>query len=292
MTKKKNSTPESMAPYAKLSHSFMFGEVMRHVNVCKPFLEAVLGAEIERIEYAEKEVTISDLYSQHGIRLDVFLADAEGTHYNIEMQNAPDSLEERIRYYQSSIDRHLLEKGKGYDALSQTYIIFVCDYDHFGLGCARYDLDKRVLCSLGSKPFLDKASAVVFNTKYDQTNPTACNVNPEMKQFLDYIRTNDPAVIKDSKLAQEAASQTEEVRNNEERMGVFMTAYEQMLREKKKSHAEGHAEGRAAGRAEGEAWMVYATYKAGRSIEEIMAFFNMPKSQILEYLELGERLST
>ena len=52
------------------------------------------------------------LFFAHGVRLDVYLNDENGTHYDIEMQTTNQKdIEKRIRYYQSTIDREVLGKG-------------------------------------------------------------------------------------------------------------------------------------------------------------------------------------
>ena len=69
-----------------LKNDFMFGQVMRNPEICKLFLEELLGVEIERIEYIEQQKGIQDSYANHGIRLDIYLRDSANTVYAIEMQ--------------------------------------------------------------------------------------------------------------------------------------------------------------------------------------------------------------
>ena len=137
-------TPLSQLP---LSDDFMFGEVMRQPEVCQLFLECLLEKEIARIEYISKQEDLSDDVSGHGIRLDVYLNDAAGTHYDIEMQKtSSQGLERRIRYYQGGIDRRCLGKGLDYTDLPESYVIFVCDFDYYHAGLARYE---RMSCING-----------------------------------------------------------------------------------------------------------------------------------------------
>lgn len=117
----------------------MFGEVMRNPGICKLFLEELLQCKIERIVFAAKEVDLSDTVLGHGIRLDVFLADENNTHYDVEMQNTSDSIEKRSRYYQAVIDRELLKRSMDYDKLPESFIIFICNFDHVGKGLAKYE---------------------------------------------------------------------------------------------------------------------------------------------------------
>ena len=76
-----------------LSDRFMFGEVMRNSGICKLFLEELLQCKIERIVFAAKEADLSDTVLGHGIRLDVFLADENNTHYDVEMQKVRSAVE-------------------------------------------------------------------------------------------------------------------------------------------------------------------------------------------------------
>ena len=65
--------------------------------------------------------------------MDVFAKDENRTHYDIEMQLVKkDSLEKRSRYYHSQMDVEMLEKGKSYGELADTYVIFSCNFDPWG----------------------------------------------------------------------------------------------------------------------------------------------------------------
>ena len=50
----------------RLKNDFMFGQVMRNPEICKLFLEELLGMKIDRIEYIENQKEISDSYAHHG----------------------------------------------------------------------------------------------------------------------------------------------------------------------------------------------------------------------------------
>ena len=69
-----------------LSNDFLFKHVMLRKRICKHILEELLHTEIADITYLEAEQTIDVYPDSHGIRLDVRIADAANTHYNLEMQ--------------------------------------------------------------------------------------------------------------------------------------------------------------------------------------------------------------
>lgn len=105
---------------------FMFAAVMMDAENCRCFLERVLEIQIERVEISTEHGFFFNPECK-SIRMDVFAKDENRTHYDIEMQLVKkDSLEKRSRYYHSQMDVEMLEKGKSYGELADTYVIFIC----------------------------------------------------------------------------------------------------------------------------------------------------------------------
>ena len=220
-----------------LSNAFMFGEVMRDESICKLFLEELLGCKIAKLKFINKEYDLADTKYNHGIRLDVYLADANNTHYDIEMQNSVEALERRCRYYQAGIDRRTLEKNAKYRDLPESYIIFVCNYDPYKLGYARYE---RVMYIKDTDLVYDDGSHVIFlNTHYTK----AGNTPKAITEYLDYARDNDDHAPFTTELAREAVARTQQIRRNTEKEDSFMT-FTQLLQEKEDAALEkGRVEG-------------------------------------------------
>lgn len=111
---------------------FMFAAVMMDAENCRCFLERVLEIRIERVEISTEHGFFFNPECK-SIRMDVFAKDENRTHYDIEMQLVKkDSLEKRSRYYHSQMDVEMLEKGKSYGELADTYVIFICNFDPLG----------------------------------------------------------------------------------------------------------------------------------------------------------------
>lgn len=200
-----------------LSDQFMFAMVMRHKHISKMFLEELLQCKIARIEFIDAEADFSDAFGAHGIRLDVYLADKNNTHYDIEMQNRNDALERRSRYYQSAIDRRILEKNMSYRALPESYVIFICNFDYFKAGLAYYKRESFIKGT--SAPYEDGSHVIFLNAKYHEKN----GITPAIAEFPDYIRdANDDADFS-TELAQEVRKRTEIVRNDKEKEAAYMT---------------------------------------------------------------------
>ena len=126
-----------------LADNFIFQKFMRNEEMCKKILGEILNKKIEKVVYPEYEKTIDIRYDSKAIRLDLYV-EGEDEIYNIEMQNISYAyLPQRGRYYQDLIDLDLLEKGKEYGELCQSYVIFICSFDFYELGEYRYTFTNR-----------------------------------------------------------------------------------------------------------------------------------------------------
>ena len=127
--------------YIPISVDAMFSKVMKNEEACIQTLEAILGFEIEKIEYINQQQEIGTGIKSKGIRADVYAKEGNKV-YDIEMQNysKPD-LVKRMRYYQAAIDTCELEKGRSYTDLPETFIIFICTFDMFGKDYAKYEFE-------------------------------------------------------------------------------------------------------------------------------------------------------
>ncbi|MBR5001848.1 MAG: Rpn family recombination-promoting nuclease/putative transposase [Firmicutes bacterium] len=215
----------NIIPYEKLpmSHAFMFDQVMKKPAICKLFLEELLGWDIERIEYIERQKDINDSYHAKGIRLDIYIH-ASNKVYNVEMQaEKEESLERRIRYYQSGLDRHELMKGMPYKELPDSFIIFICNYDPYGDGLAVYE--RSSILKQTNRPYDDGSHAVILNTHYKSTGSTS----EAIIEFLDYIRIDDALAEPSTELVKKAKEQVHTVRHDKELGAKYMTLEVMMM---------------------------------------------------------------
>ncbi len=228
-----------------LRNDFMFGAVMRTEAICTMFLEELLGRSIQQIRFIDQQKDFSDSYEYHGIRLDVYLKDEAGTVFNVEMQAASgDDLPRRARYYQSGIDRRELPKGAPYTSLSESFIIFVCDFDYFHIGKA---VGERVCMLKGTDvPYQDGSHVFFLNSRYQDGN-----ASPAILEFLDLIRTNDMDRTYATALGQMAQKKIQAVRQDRILEVSYMTYAQKMLDERSAGYRMGHREGLEAGREKG-----------------------------------------
>ena len=101
--------------------NFLFQKVMLYENICKHFLEKLLGIKIKNINYRQYEKTIDISPQNKTIRLDVYVETDADEVIDIEMQTGNSEKEwlaKRARYYGSMLDLSTLAKGKDYIKLN------------------------------------------------------------------------------------------------------------------------------------------------------------------------------
>lgn len=133
-----------------LSNDFVFGKVMENSELCRKVLETLLQTKIDVLNYPQREKSIRLTAEGKPIRLDIYVKDEADIFYDAEMQNKNGksleylALPKRSRYYQSVMDSEILKKGLHYSRLNDSYIIFICTFDPFGLG--QYVYTFRNIC--------------------------------------------------------------------------------------------------------------------------------------------------
>ena len=171
----------------RFTDDFMFCRVMQTPELCKGVIERLLGIKVERIEYPELQKEIRPYYSAHGVRMDVYVKDSNRI-FDIEMQTSvPDDLPRRMRYYQSMIDIDTLIKGSEYETLKESYVIFLCTKDPFGLGPPVYSFS--TVC----KEKKDFALNDGINKLFFNASAAALEKNLEIKGFLGYLCSGKPS---------------------------------------------------------------------------------------------------
>ena len=93
----------------------------------------------------------------------------------------PDDLPRRMRYYQSMIDVDSLISGCEYETLKESYVIFLCTKDPFGLNLPVYTF--KTACKEAKDFALDDG----VNKLFFNASAFATEKNLEIKGFLGYL---------------------------------------------------------------------------------------------------------
>lgn len=95
-------------------------ELVLHIILNKPDL---------KVHESKSQYSIKNLTGR-SVRLDVYATDSEGRRYNIEIQRSEKGASvRRARYNSSLIDADSTLPGDDYDALPESYVIFITDND-------------------------------------------------------------------------------------------------------------------------------------------------------------------
>lgn len=243
MTEKEKILLEQFNPVT-IQDDMMFGTVMADPECCKPFLETILGTKIRKIEYPERQKTVTLAINAKSIRMDVYIEDEERTVYDVEMQTGRNrNLPRRSRYYQGMIDLNILARGEDYVNLKKSLVIFVCTFDPFGYDEYIYRCGEYYQLSDGSyQPLGDDAWKIFVNA--DGHNG---NVSDEFKILMRYIMKGE---VKDP-YTQTLEKKVTTINNNDEWKVSYMTWAIKLADERRDAREEGREEGREDGREEG-----------------------------------------
>ena len=226
-----------------ISNDFVFGKVMQDREVCMDVLEAILGTQIDHIDYVGRQDEIDVSPFGHSVRLDVYVRDEQGTVYNVEMQAAnTGELPQRTRYYHSMLTFSQLERGERYRTLKDSYVIFICGFDPFGLGRRVYSFQSQ--CTDDPSLCLRDGIHTIFLAA---SSPTEVKESHQINELLDYVSTGKVTGRLSSKL-DSAVSQV--IGNKEWRLEFMMQAIKDQLNIDK-GHELGLKEGLELGREQG-----------------------------------------
>ena len=78
------------------------------------------------------QVFVENLLNR-SVRFDILATDSTGAKMNVEIQRSDRGAgKKRARYNSSMLDASLLEKGKKFEELPETYVIFIAEHDVLG----------------------------------------------------------------------------------------------------------------------------------------------------------------
>ena len=226
----------------RFTDDFMFGKVMEDKELCRDVLECLLGQPVGELQDVRTEREFRYTSDGKPIRLDVYTKDRD-TIYDAEMQNlnhrSVESLElaKRSRFYQSMMDTDFLQKGNSYRKLPEGKILFLCTFDPFGEGCAKYVFENR--CEEKTGLMLRDGTVKIFY------NCTCAGENlPEtLRALYEYIMTG----TKSDRLTGRIETAVDRARRNEKWRSEYM---KELLHDddvRMDARAEGREEGLAQG---------------------------------------------
>ena len=114
-------------------------------TACAEFLlQIILKREDLKVREVHGQYGIKNLQGR-SVRLDILAVDEQNRAYNIEVQRSDrGASEKRARYNSSLLDANLTSSGSSYDALNETYVIFITENDVLKAGLPIYHIRRMV----------------------------------------------------------------------------------------------------------------------------------------------------
>lgn len=221
-----------------IKDDFMFGAVMTDEELCREFLEMVLGFKISSVRVSkEKSFVYHPEYK--GIRLDIVAADENRTHYNVEMQvRYKKNLGKRSRYYHSQIDMEMLSTGTEYDLLPDSYVIFICDFDPFFQKKYCYTFEN--ICREDNSLTLRNGSHTIFLSTFGENED---EVPEGLVRFLKYVKSDsDENTEYEDDFVKRVRKEIRKIKANREMEERYMLLEDLIKEEREEAKAEGKAE--------------------------------------------------
>lgn len=133
-------------------------------HACAEFLLQII---LKRNDLVVREVhgqyNIKNLQGR-SVRLDILAVDQDNRAYNIEVQRSDrGASEKRARYNSSLLDANLTESGSSYDAMNETYVIFITENDVLRAGLPIYHIERTVQET--GMVFNDRAHIIYVNSQ-------------------------------------------------------------------------------------------------------------------------------
>ena len=174
------------------STQLMFAKVMEDRELCRDMLRIIFPDRkvkdiiVHKRETSVSEATVITGMESKSIRLDVLFEDERGW-YDIEMQvENRENLPKRSRYYGAAIDVNKLKKGRDYNELMPSYIIFICMYDEMKIDEPVYSF--RMFDEKYGIPLNDERYTVILNASC-----STGKVPERFRALFEYLKTGEVA---------------------------------------------------------------------------------------------------
>ena len=121
----------------------------------------ILGRDDIAVKSVKAQAVRKNLQGRD-IWFDIDAVDSENREIDIEIQRSDRGAgRKRARYHSSILDAHLLKPGDDFEALPETYVIFITEHDVIGDGEPLYRIERQIVTT--GKPFDDGEHIVYVN---------------------------------------------------------------------------------------------------------------------------------
>ena len=174
-----------------MNNRFMNKALDGNIPATQTILRIILNNDKIKVISVTVQRFLQNLYG-HSAQLDILAEDEEGRKFNVEVQRSDEgSSPKRARFYSSALDMHFLDAGEKYEALPETYVIFITENDVMDEGRPLYSIDRYV--NESGKTFTDGSHIVYVNA--------SCRDNTPLGKLMQDFACKDPEKMHYKELA-------------------------------------------------------------------------------------------
>ena len=160
--KKHQEDLQRLRGFRLLDDDFMT-KVFEDISCAELLLQIILNDEGIHVLEAHSQRGIKNLQGR-SVKLDILAVDSHNRVFNVEVQRSDKGAgAKRARYNSALIDANVTEPGDQYEALNETFVIFITENDVMKEGLPIYHID-RVVRETG-KLFKDEAHIIYVNSQ-------------------------------------------------------------------------------------------------------------------------------
>ena len=174
-----------------MNNRFMYKVFDGNIPATQRMLRVILNNDKIKVQKVSVQQWLQNLYG-HSTQLDILAEDENGTQFNVEIQrNDEGASVQRARFYCGALDMHFLDSGEKYEALPDTYVIFITENDVFKEGRQIYNIERSI--NESGKVFGDGSHIVYVNA--------ACQDDTPLGRLMQDFNSNNPAKMHYKELA-------------------------------------------------------------------------------------------
>ena len=168
-----------------LTSDLFAGKVFEDIGACQELCRILLKTEHIILRNVKTQYVIRNL-ENHSVELDILAEEISGNLINVELQMYKDPVPlKRTRYYLSSIDMSILEKGKPYYELPDVTVVYITQEDFIGGKRGHYDRNRSANGQEITTCLDNGQHESYFNLEY----PTD---DVKINELLGYLKNSDP----------------------------------------------------------------------------------------------------
>ncbi len=146
MKLKREETLEAIGKLCLLDDNLMTLVFDRNIEATELLLNIILQRDdLKVLEVEAQREYKNPVYGGRSITIDIYAEDRDHKVYDIEVQRASAGADvHRARFHSSMLDTKMLEAGKEFHKIHDSYVIFITANDVIGAGCSLYHVNRMI----------------------------------------------------------------------------------------------------------------------------------------------------